>query len=84
MAAGAWGAVLLLSVVIGSAISLYYYLNTIVTLFVNKSSEYRLDASLDWGQRAGGLIVICAAGLVLALGIYPKPLMVIVEKIVFP
>ncbi|MES2664245.1 MAG: NADH-quinone oxidoreductase subunit NuoN [Pseudomonadota bacterium] len=84
MAAGAWGAVLLLSVVIGSAISLYYYLNTIVTLFVNKSSEYRLDASLDWGQRAGGLIVIGAAGLVLALGIYPKPLMELVQLTLFP
>jgi NADH-quinone oxidoreductase subunit N len=74
MNAGIWGWTLLSVLILGSAISLFYYLNTMVNLFLSKSNSYPFDASMDWGQRAGGLIVMGAAALILLIGIYPEPL----------
>lgn len=73
LSAGIWGWTLMAVVITGSAISLYYYLNTMVNLFQTKSNTYPFDASLDWGQRTGGLMVLGAAAGILLLGLYPEP-----------
>lgn len=79
MNAGAWGWSLLAVVMLGSAISLFYYLNTMVNLFLSKPNRYPFDASLDWGQRTGGLIVLAATVLILVIGIYPEPLIDLIQ-----
>ncbi|PTQ91349.1 NADH-quinone oxidoreductase subunit NuoN [Agitococcus lubricus] len=68
---GSWG--LLTAVVLGSAIGLYYYLRVMVTLYMASSNMPKHDADSHWGERAGGLMVLGVAGLVLFIGIYPQP-----------
>lgn len=61
-------------VIAGSAIGLYYYLRVIVTLFLAEPGMHRRDASADWAVRAGGLVVLGVAVLVILLGLYPAPM----------
>jgi NADH-quinone oxidoreductase subunit N len=61
-------------IILGSAIGLYYYLRVTITLFMAEPGMYRRDASDDWGSRAGGLVVLAVAGLVILLGVYPAPM----------
>ncbi|MDN6297178.1 MAG: NADH-quinone oxidoreductase subunit NuoN [Halomonas sp.] len=61
-------------IIAGSAIGLYYYLRVIVTLFLAEPGMQRRDASADWAVRAGGLVVLGAAVLVILLGLYPAPM----------
>ncbi|GAA3901394.1 NADH-quinone oxidoreductase subunit NuoN [Halomonas cibimaris] len=61
-------------IIAGSAIGLYYYLRVIVTLFLAEPGMQRRDASPDWAARAGGLVVLGAAVLVIVLGLYPAPM----------
>lgn len=61
-------------IVLGSAIGLYYYLRVMVTLFLVEPGMQRRDAAHDWGTRAGGLVVLGVAALVLLLGLYPAPM----------
>ncbi|MDN6179945.1 MAG: NADH-quinone oxidoreductase subunit NuoN [Halomonas subglaciescola] len=65
---------LVAGIIAGSAIGLYYYLRVIVTLFLAEPGMHRRDASPDWAVRAGGLVVLGAAVLVIALGLYPAPM----------
>ncbi|MET0378758.1 MAG: NADH-quinone oxidoreductase subunit NuoN [Spongiibacteraceae bacterium] len=67
-------------VVIGSAIGLYYYLRVMVTLFLLEPGMRRHNAPLDWGQRAGGLALVLFALLTLYVGVYPQPLLDIVQN----
>lgn len=64
---------LLGAVVVGSAIGLYYYLRVMVTLYLPSAGMQRHDAALDWGQRAGGIMVLALTALMFALGVYPQP-----------
>ncbi|WP_028081691.1 NADH-quinone oxidoreductase subunit NuoN [Solimonas soli] len=64
---------LLGAVVVGSAIGLYYYLRLLISLFLLDPSKHRFAASLDWAQRAGGIMVLLAMVLMLALGVFPQP-----------
>ncbi len=64
---------LLAAVIIGSGIGLYYYLRVMVTLYMATPGMLRHDTAANWGQRAGGLMVVGVAGLVLLVGIYPEP-----------
>lgn len=64
---------LLGALVVGSGVGLYYYLRVIVALYLAEPSMVSHDARLDWGQRAGGIMVLALAGLVLLLGIFPQP-----------
>jgi NADH-quinone oxidoreductase subunit N len=61
-------------IVLGSAIGLYYYLRVMVTLFLVEPGMQRRDAPHDWGSRAGGLVVLGVAALVVLLGLYPTPM----------
>ncbi|ANF56740.1 NADH-quinone oxidoreductase subunit NuoN [Halotalea alkalilenta] len=67
------------AVVLGSAIGLYYYLRVMVSLYLAEPGEIQRDAAHDWGQRSGGVMVLIAALLTLLLGIYPQPLIDLVQ-----
>jgi len=71
---GVVGFIALGFVVLGSAISIYYYLRTIVSMFLASKNMQKFDAELHWGERTGGIMVLISALLVLVIGIYPTPL----------
>ena len=70
---------LLGALVIGSAIGLYYYLRVMVTLYLVEPGIRRHDAPLNWGQHAGGIMLLLIALLVFVLGVYPQPLLGLIE-----
>lgn len=75
---GSWD--LLAIVVLGSAIGLYYYLRVMVTLYMATPGMQKHDAAANWGERAGGLMVIGVAALVLFVGMYPQPILEVIQK----
>ncbi len=72
--------ILLGLLVAGSAVGLYYYLRVMVTLFLPEPGMHRYDAPKDWGSRAGGVMVLGMAVLVLLLGMYPQPVLELIDK----
>ena len=68
------------AVVLGSAIGLYYYLRVMVTLYLREPSQPVRDAEQDWALSAGGIVVLLSALIVLALGIFPQPLLELVQS----
>ncbi|WP_043530943.1 NADH-quinone oxidoreductase subunit NuoN [Litchfieldella xinjiangensis] len=70
--AGRWW--LVGGLIVGSAIGLYYYLRVMVTLYLVEPGMQRHDAPHDWGTRAGGVVVLGLAALVVLLGVYPTPI----------
>jgi NADH-quinone oxidoreductase subunit N len=79
--AGFWGWLALAFVVIGSSIGIFFYLRTIISLFLAKKHMHRFDAELNWGQRTGGIMVLGAAVFILAIGIVPQQLMTIAQML---
>jgi len=73
----AW--IALIFVVLGSAIGIYFYLRTIISLYLAKKDMFRFDAQMDWGQHAGGIMVLGSALFILVIGIWPTPLINLVE-----
>jgi NADH-quinone oxidoreductase subunit N len=67
------------SIVIASSISIFFYLRTIISLFLAKKHMRRFDAEINWGQRTGGVMVLGAAAFILVIGIIPNPLMFIAQ-----
>lgn len=67
--AGSW--VLAGAIILGSAISLYYYLHFMVNLFHRPLENKPHDAVSHWGFQAGGIMVILVTLAVLAFGILP-------------
>lgn len=61
-------------IVLGSAISIYYYLRVISALFLPMAGYERVSESMGWAQTAGGLMLLLAMLVMLAMGIYPEPL----------
>jgi len=61
-------------IVVGSAIGIYYYLRVISALFVPMPGYERVSESMSWAQSAGGVMLLLAMLLMLALGVYPEPL----------
>ena len=61
-------------IVLGSAIGIYYYLRVISALFVPMPGYERVSESMSWAQSAGGVMLLLAMLLMLALGVYPEPL----------
>jgi NADH-quinone oxidoreductase subunit N len=70
---------LLGSLIIGSAIGVFYYLRVMVTLFLVAPGLHRHDAPENWGQRTGGIMLMAMAGLTLFLGVYPQPLLELLQ-----
>ncbi|CAD5109409.1 NADH-quinone oxidoreductase subunit NuoN [Zestomonas carbonaria] len=70
---------LLASLVIGSAIGVYYYLRVMVAMFLVEPNLHRHDAPLHWAQRTGGIMLLFVAILAFALGVYPQPLLDLVQ-----
>ncbi|WPP01822.1 NADH-quinone oxidoreductase subunit NuoN [Pseudomonas sp. HR96] len=67
------------ALVIGSAIGVFYYLRVMVTLYLMEKSIRRRDAPLNWEQRTGGVMLLAVAILVFVLGVYPQPLLDLVQ-----
>ncbi|OON37114.1 NADH-quinone oxidoreductase subunit N [Izhakiella australiensis] len=67
------------AVVVGSAIGLYYYLRVTVSLYLNPPELMQRDTPANWAFTAGGVVVLISAILVLALGVYPQPLITLVQ-----
>ncbi|QKJ87920.1 NADH-quinone oxidoreductase subunit N [Paramixta manurensis] len=67
------------AVVVGSAIGLYYYLRVTVSLYLSPPELHTRDTPANWAFTAGGVVVLISAILVLALGIYPQPLIKLVQ-----
>ncbi|MES2673589.1 MAG: NADH-quinone oxidoreductase subunit NuoN [Pseudomonadota bacterium] len=74
-----WARVALASVVLGSAISIYFYLRTIISMFMTNKDLVPFDAKRDWGQHTGGIVVFLSAALIIVLGILPNPLIYIAQ-----
>ncbi|MDH1263605.1 MULTISPECIES: NADH-quinone oxidoreductase subunit NuoN [unclassified Pseudomonas] len=70
---------LLGALVLGSAIAVFYYLRVMVTLFLMEPNLRRHDAPFNWGQRAGGIMLLVVAVLAFLLGVYPQPLLELVQ-----
>ena len=67
------------ALVIGSAIGVYYYLRVMVTLYLVEPNLRRHDAPLKWEQRTGGVMLLAIAILAFVLGVYPQPLLDMVQ-----
>lgn len=61
-------------VIVGSGIGLYYYLRVLIVMYMTAPDVPRIDAEHNWGQQAGGIMVLIAAVLVFLIGIYPDPI----------
>lgn len=70
---------LLSTLVIGSAIGVFYYLRVMVTLFLVAPGLHRHDAPENWGQRMSGVMLMAMAALTIILGVYPQPLMELLQ-----
>ncbi|MDT4812712.1 NADH-quinone oxidoreductase subunit N [compost metagenome] len=71
---------LLGALVLGSAIAVFYYLRVMVTLFLVEPNLQRHDAPLHWAQRAGGIMLLFVSLLAFVLGVYPQPLLDLVQN----
>ncbi|MDA3923006.1 MAG: NADH-quinone oxidoreductase subunit NuoN [Salinisphaera sp.] len=71
------------SLVVGSTIGLYYYLRVMVMLYLEAPEKGPRDAISAWGRQSGGIMVILLAIAVIALGIFPQPLISLVDAAVF-
>ncbi|MXP67314.1 NADH-quinone oxidoreductase subunit NuoN [Pantoea sp. Aalb] len=70
---------LTLAIVIGSAIGLYYYLRVTVSFYLSPPEKHTHDILADWEFTAGGIVVLLCTILVILLGIYPQPLIKLVQ-----
>lgn len=66
-------------VVVGSAISLFYYLRIIVSLYLSPTENLRHDIPSNWVLTAGGILLLISSLLLLGLGLYPQPLITLVQ-----
>jgi NADH-quinone oxidoreductase subunit N len=71
--------ILLGAVVFGSAVGLYYYLRLMITLFLPDPEGRQFNAPLNWGQQTGGYMAIAFMLLMLAIGVFPGPVLQLVQ-----
>lgn len=67
------------AVVVGSAIGIYYYLRVMISLYLSAPEQLNRDTPSNWALSAGGIVVLISAILVLVLGVYPQPLISLVQ-----
>lgn len=70
---------LVATIVIGSAVGLYYYLRVTVSLYLSPPERPARDAPESWALTAGGIVVLLSAILVIALGVYPQSLISLMQ-----
>ncbi|MGP3789859.1 NADH-quinone oxidoreductase subunit NuoN [Pseudomonas sp. B392_1p] len=70
---------LLGTLIVGSAIGLFYYLRVMVTLFMVEPGMRLRMPPINWAQRAGGVMLLFIAALAFFLGVYPQPLLQIAQ-----
>ena len=68
------------SLILGSAIGVFYYLRVMVTLYLVEPKLHRHDAPLNWEQKAGGVMLLAVSVLVFFLGVYPQPMLQLVQQ----
>ena len=68
------------SLVRGSASGVFYYLRVMVTLYLIEPNLRRHDAQLHWEQKAGGVMLLAIALVAFFLGVYPQPLLTLVQQ----
>jgi NADH-quinone oxidoreductase subunit N len=68
------------ALVLGSAIGLYYYLRVLISLFLVEAGMKRSTAPLNWGAQVGGIVVLLLMLLVLGIGLYPQPVLQLVQQ----
>ena len=59
-------------IIIGSAISLYYYLHLMINLFRRPQEIQKFDAGNHWGVQASGIMLMLVTAAVLFFGIFPN------------
>ena len=67
------------AMVLGSAIGVFYYLRVMVTLFLMEPGMHHHDAPSAWPQQFGGIMLVLVAVLTVILGVYPQPLLDLVQ-----
>ncbi len=67
------------AVVLGSAVGLFYYLRVISVMFMADPKRMGFDVTLGWEARAGGLVTLLLMLLMLLIGIYPEPLLYLIN-----
>ena len=67
------------ALVLGSAIGLYYYLRVLMSLFLVEAGMKRSTAPLNWGAQVGGIVVLLLMLLMLGIGLYPQPILELVQ-----
>jgi NADH-quinone oxidoreductase subunit N len=73
--------ILLAMLVIGSVISVYYYLRVVVTMFRRDPVIERDTVALPSSSPASRILLLLMGGAILVLGIYPFPLIWLIEWI---
>lgn len=68
------------AVVAGSAIGIFYYLRVTVSLYLTPPESLERDTTDNWAFTAGGVVVLLSAILVILLGVYPQPLIDLVQS----
>jgi NADH-quinone oxidoreductase subunit N len=68
------------AVILGSALGLFYYLRVMVTLYLREPGMQARDAEQDWALSAGGVVVLLSALIVLLFGLFPQPLLELVQQ----
>ena len=72
-----WALVVVL--VIGSAIGLYYYLRIVVAMYLQPQPEQAAPAVLPAWPLAGSLVLAALTLLLVWLGVYPAPLLSVIQ-----
>lgn len=70
---------LLGTLIVGSGIGLFYYLRVMIILYLREPMLYRQDA-LNWEQQIGGIVLLFIALLAFLIGVYPQPLLVMLQS----
>lgn len=70
---------LLGALVFSTGMGLYYYFRVIITMYLAEPGTIKRDAVSGWGQRSGGLMMIGLTAVVLLIGIWPEPLIQLIQ-----
>lgn len=70
------------TLILGSAIALYYYLRVIVTLFLLEPGHPAPAGPNNFSLRASDALLLLVTALTLLLGVYPQPLLVVIAQAV--